>query len=134
MEKDVQGFFTGIGVQIRRDLSKDALLVVTPIKGSPAYKAGLKAGDWITSIKREVDGTGKPINPPEVTSTKGMKVQDAVKIILGKPGTKVKVTVERPGEEKPREFEISRGLVEVETVYGYKRKDDDAWDFFIDTE
>jgi C-terminal peptidase prc len=134
VEKDVQGFFTGIGVQIRRDLSKDALLVVSPIKGSPAYKAGLKAGDWITSIRREVDANGKPLDKPEVTSTKGMKVQDAVKIILGKPGTKVKIMVERPGGEKPKEYEITRGLVEVETVLGYKRKDDDSWDYFVDTE
>ena len=132
LDKEVQGFFTGIGVVIRRDLVKDALLVVTPIKGSPAYKAGLKAGDFITTIRREVDNNGKKLDAVEVTSTKGMRVQDAVKLILGKPGTKVKVVVERPGEAGTKEFEISRGLVEVESVLGYKRKSDDSWDYFID--
>ena len=64
--------------------------------------------------------------------TKGLKVQDAVKLIVGKPGTPVKVFVERPGEKEPKEYEINRGLVEVETVMGYKRKNDDSWDYFID--
>ena len=131
-EKDLQGFFTGIGVVIRRDLVKDALLVVSPIKGSPAYIAGLKAGDYVVKIRRDVDSSGKPLAAQEETSTKGMKVQDAVKLILGKPGTKVKVVVERPGEKELREFEITRGLVEVESVLGFKRKDDDSWDYFID--
>ncbi|MCE9530758.1 MAG: caspase family protein, partial [Planctomycetes bacterium] len=51
-DKDLQGFFTGIGVVIRRDLVKDALLVVSPIRGSPAYIAGLKAGDYVIKIRR----------------------------------------------------------------------------------
>jgi len=78
-----------------------------------------------------VDNNGKKLDPPEETSTKGMKVQDAVKLILGKPGTKVKVTIERAGE-KDREVEIARGLVEVESVLGHKRKTDDSWDYYID--
>jgi len=49
-----------------------------------------------------------------------MKVSDAVKLILGKPGTNVKVYVERPGEDEVKEYEISRGLVEVESVLGFK--------------
>jgi carboxyl-terminal processing protease len=59
-----------------------------------------------------------------------MSVSDAVKKILGKPGTKVKLTVERDG--KSMDVEIERGRVEVETVLGARRKDDDTWDFFID--
>ncbi len=133
-EKDLQGFFTGIGVVIRRDLAKDALLVVSPIKGSPAYNAGLKAGDYIVKIRREVDNKGEKLPQPEDTSTQGLKVQDAVKLILGTPGTKVKVYVEREGLKEPKEYEIARGLVEVESVLGAKRKDDDSWDYIIDPE
>ncbi len=130
IKRDVTGQFTGIGVQIRRDLVRDGLLVVTPIKGSPAYKAGLREGDLIVSIKREVDSEGKPLSTPEITSTKGLKVTDAVKIILGEPGTKVKITVDRDG--KLKEYELTRALVETESVYGYKRKVDDSWDWYID--
>jgi carboxyl-terminal processing protease len=130
---DVQGNFTGIGIQIRKDAATDLLLVVTPIKGSPAYKAGLLAGDLITTISRDVDEEGKPLpNAPEVTSTKGMAVGDAVKKILGKKGTKVKLTVQREGSDKPLEFEITRGQVQVETVFGVKRKANDDWDYMLD--
>ena len=132
---NVQGNFTGIGIQIRKDAATDLLLVVTPIKGSPAYKAGLLAGDLITTISRDVDEKGKPLpNAPELTSTKGLAVGDAVKKILGQPGTKVKLTVQREGSDKPLEFEITRGHVVVETVFGVKRKTNDDWDYMLDPE
>ncbi|QVL33153.1 S41 family peptidase [Telmatocola sphagniphila] len=132
VDKQTQGSFSGIGVVIRADLAKDALRVVTPIKGSPAYKAGLRTGDLITSIYRTVDRNGKPLATPETTSTKGMDTIDAVKLITGKAGTNVSVTIEREGEKDPIVYEITRGMVEVESVMGYKRKDDDTWDYYID--
>jgi carboxyl-terminal processing protease len=129
---EIQGNFTGIGIQIRKDTVSDMLLVVTPLKGSPAYKAGLEAGDIITTITREVDSQGKPLPEPEVLSTKGMPLNDAVKKILGQPGTKVKVTITREGLDKPKTFEITRGRIETESVMGYKRKDSDDWDYLVD--
>ena len=140
METLIQGNFTGIGVQIRRNLVKDLLQVVTPIINSPAYKAGLQANDLITEITRIEDDQGNPIENPKVLSTKGMPTEDAVKNILGPAGTKVKLTVQRDGEEKPLEFELIRGRVEVESVLGFKRyRDDkdhkkDTWDYVIDPE
>lgn len=132
VDKEIDGRFTGIGVQIRRDISRDGLVVVTPIRNSPAYKAGVVAGDLITEIIREVDGKGKPLEPVSVTSTKGMETSDAVKLILGLPGTKVKVKIEREGNKEPIILEITRGLVEVESVYGFKRNDNDSWNYYID--
>jgi len=134
LEQDIRGHFSGIGVQIRKNNIKDSLQVVTPIKDSPAYKAGLQAGDLITTIIREVDSEGKAINPPEIISTKGMTTEDAVKKILGKEGTKVKLVIERDGSEKPLEFNLIRGKVEVETVLGYKRNSDASWNYVIDPE
>lgn len=133
-DKEVQGNFTGIGVQIRKDSATDMLLVVTPIKGSPAYKAGVQAGDIITKIVREVDSEGNELETPETISTKGMSTQDAVKKILGKKGTKVTIFVQREGESNPREVVLQRGQVEVESVLGYKRDSKDDWDFYIDPE
>ena len=132
--QEVQGVFTGIGIQIRKDAATDLLLVVTPIKGSPAYKAGLKAGDFITKITREVDSKGDPLPKPEVIETKGLAVGDAVKKILGQPDTKVILTIQRDGVEGTKDYEITRGRVEVETVFGVKRKSDDSWDFMLDKE
>jgi C-terminal peptidase prc len=130
-KQDTEARFTGIGVQIRKDNTRDMLQVISPIKDSPAYKAGLKAGDIITKITREMDSFGKKLEKPEVISTKGLRIDEAVKKILGEKGTKVKLTVERKGEE-PKEYEITRGTVEVETILGARRKDDDTWDFYLD--
>lgn len=133
-KQDTQGRFSGIGIQIRKDATTDALLVVTPIKGSPAYHAGIKAGDLITKVIRPVDSQGKPLSPPEELYTKDLSLSDAVKKILGQPGTKVKLIIQREGEKEPREFEITRGTVEVESVLGHQRKDNDEWDYVIDPE
>ena len=99
LNKDIDGRFTGIGVQIRRDIARDGLVVVTPIRNSPAYKAGVLTGDLITEIIREVDGKGVKLDPPQVTSTKGMETTDAVKLILGLPGTKVKLKIENTASQ-----------------------------------
>jgi carboxyl-terminal processing protease len=133
-DSEVQGFFTGIGIQIRKDTATDQLLVVTPIKGSPAYKAGLQAGDIITTVTtaKVHPRTKEPLEEIEVIQTKGLPLNAAVKRILGKENTKVKLTVVREGADKPLEFEITRNRVTVESVLGYKRKTDDDWDFLID--
>jgi carboxyl-terminal processing protease len=108
------------------------LQVVTPLKGSPAYRAGLKAGDLIVSITRYEDDEGHTLSEPEVISTKGMTTSDAVKKIQGKPGTKVKLTVEREGVPEPMHFEVHRAVIEVESVMGVKRNDKDEWDYMLD--
>ncbi|CAN5624973.1 hypothetical protein BH11PLA2_BH11PLA2_40270 [soil metagenome] len=135
-ESQIKSSFSGIGIHIRRDLARDGLLCVSPIKGSPAYKEGLKAGDLITEIRREVDAEGNPINSEadKVVSTKGMKMDDALKLILGKPGVPVTVMVEREGEAKPLSFTIKRGRVSLETVLGVKRDSKDNWEYWIDEE
>jgi C-terminal peptidase prc len=130
-DDDISGTFTGIGAQVQKDLASDHLLIVTPIMGSPAYKAKLMAGDVITTIIRDVDSQGKQI-PQEVISTKGMPISKAVKLIQGQAGTKVKLTVRRDGVEKPFDLEITRGKVETESVLGARRKADDQWDYMID--
>ena len=130
--REVSGNFTGIGVQIRKDATRDQLLVITPLKGSPAYRAGVKTGDIVTTIIREVDSDGSRLPKPDVIPTKGLALNDAVKKILGKAGTDVKIIVEREGVKDPIEFKITRGLVELESVLGIKRKDNDEWDFTID--
>ncbi|MBX7103772.1 MAG: S41 family peptidase [Gemmataceae bacterium] len=131
-EIDFRGRFIGIGIQIRRDLVRDGLLVVSPIKGSPAYKAGLKAGDLITEIVTDMDAKGKPLGHTEAVSTKGMKTEDAIKRILGRPNTPITVKVEREGVAQPFTVEIKRNQVNVETVLGARRNADDSWDFMLD--
>jgi C-terminal peptidase prc len=134
-QEDTGGRFKGIGVQIRRNEARDELQVVTPIFGSPAYKAGLKANDIITTVISEVDPkTGDPYDQPKTTPTKGMTTEDAVKLIKGKEGTRIRLVVEREGAAKPLEFTLVRRDIEVESVLGYKRGDKDAWNYVIDQE
>src|SRR5262249_36843006 len=98
------------------------------------YRAGVKAGDLITEVETDRDDKGQKLPAPRGFSTQGMKTETAVKHILGEAGTPVKVTVQREGQSLPITFNLTRGLVEVETVLGAPRKSDDSWDFYIDPE
>jgi len=131
-EGEISGQFIGVGINIRKDTDTDQIYIITPILGSPAFKAGIQGGDVITSVTRYTDENGKTLDPPEILPTKGLDVSDAVKKIVGKPGSKVKLTVRRPGVEKPLEFEMKRQSVQTESVLGARRKPDASWDYFID--
>jgi C-terminal peptidase prc len=128
----LSGGFTGIGVQMRKDAFTDYMLVVTPIKGSPAYRARLQAGDLIPTITRTVDASGKLLARPEVTSTVGLTVDELRNLLLGQAGTKVTLTVQRDGRKKPFQVELARARIESESVMGLRRKASDDWDYLID--
>lgn len=132
--KQLEGRFPGVGIIIRREAVRDGLLVVTPIKGSPAFRAGIQAGDLITEVRLEVDKLGKPLpdDAKKVHSTKGMKTDDAVKLITGKPETPVTLVVEREGEKEPKVFRILRNYVMVETIHGVVRRDNMEWSYYLD--
>jgi carboxyl-terminal processing protease len=132
LAKDIRGRFPGVGIQIRKDTASDQLLVVTPIMGSPAYKAGIQAGDIITTVKLTVDKKGHTLEKPEILATKGMKLNDAVDKITGPAGTPVELTIQREGESKPLVFPLKRDYVIVGTVLGYKRNENNDWDYMID--
>jgi carboxyl-terminal processing protease len=134
MRETIQGEFKGVGIQIRKDTVSDMLQVVTPIKNSPAHKAGIYAGDLITTVTRTTDDDGKDLIMPEVISTKGMPIDQAVKKIKGKEGTKVKLTIQREGASVPLDYELVRSRVTVESVLGSKRKQEGDWDFYVDPE
>lgn len=100
MKVETEGSFGGLGIVIT--IRDERLLVISPIEGTPAYKAGIKAGDWITEIEGE--------------STKKITLFEAVHKLRGKPGTKVMITIERKGADAPLKFEIARDIIEIETV------------------
>ena len=134
VDSSLRGEFRGVGIQIRRDLVRDGLLVVSPIKGSPAYVAGIQAGDLITKIKRETDPKGDPLpeGAAREVSTQGMKTEAALELILGKVGVPITLEVERDGVAK--DYVLKRGVISVETVLGVKRDTNDDWEFVLDPE
>lgn len=136
LSKQLEGRFPGVGIIIRRDAVHDSLLVVTPVKNSPAFKAGIQAGDLITEVRLEVDKNGAPLaaDAQKVFSTKGMKTDDAVKLITGKAETPVTLIVQREGEKDPRTVRILRNFVSVESVYGTTRNDKNEWTYYVDAE
>jgi carboxyl-terminal processing protease len=100
MQVETSGSFGGLGIEIT--LRDDILTVVSPIEGTPAYRAGLQAADRIVKI----DGL----------ATKDMQLVDAVKKMRGKPGTKVTISVVREGWTEPKDFEIQREQIRVHSV------------------
>ncbi len=97
---ETKGSFSGIGIEIT--IKDKVLTVVSPIEGTPAYLAGMKAGDKIVKVEGE--------------STLDMSLMEAVKKIRGPEGSQVNLTVVREGEEKPLEFTITRGVIPLKSV------------------
>ncbi len=100
MRIDTSGELTGVGIQIVKDKESDDLIIISPIEGTPAFDAGIKAKDKILSIDN--------------ISTEGMNIEEAVKLIRGQRGTKVKLEILRGSKSF---FKIlSREKIEIKSV------------------
>jgi carboxyl-terminal processing protease len=100
LEVETRGSFGGIGIEIT--IKKDVLTVVSPVEDTPAYNAGIKAGDHIIQI----DGK----------STKDITIMEAVKQLRGPKDTKVTVTIMRDDMTKPKDFVITRSIIKIRSV------------------
>ena len=100
---ETKGSFSGIGIEIT--IRDKIITVVSPIEGTPAYNAGIKAGDKIIMVEGQ--------------STQDMNLIEAVKKIRGPEGSKVNLTIAREGMEKPLEFSITRGVIPLKSVRHY---------------
>ncbi|NAZ23926.1 MAG: PDZ domain-containing protein [Thermocrinis sp.] len=98
--QETEGEFGGVGIEI--GMEKGRPVVISPIEGTPAFKAGIKPGDVIL----EIDGE----------DTSNMSLIDVVQRIRGKVGTKVQLTIYRKGMEKPMKIELERALIKIESV------------------
>jgi carboxyl-terminal processing protease len=113
MKIDTKGSFGGLGIEIT--IKDGFLTVISPIEDTPAFKAGIKAGDQILKIEDKF--------------TKDMSIMDAVKRMRGPKGSKITITVMRDGFERPKEFSLTRDVILIKSVkfktldagYGYVR-------------
>lgn len=99
--QDISGEFSGIGAEI--NIRDNQLVVITPLKNTPAEKAGLKAGDKILKV--------------DDTQTVGLSVDEAIKLIRGERGTTVTLQIYRDGWDKPRDIPIVRDTIQVPTLH-----------------
>jgi len=99
-QSEIKGEFSGIGAEI--GIRKEILTIIAPLKGSPAERAGLKAGDKILKI--------------DDVFTNDLTLDEAVHKIRGERGTKVTLIISRSKEDKPRTIEVTRDLIRVPVI------------------
>jgi carboxyl-terminal processing protease len=113
LQSSTSGEFGGLGIEVT--MEDGVVKVITPIDDTPAYKAGIKAGDYIIKLGKK--------------SVQGLTLKKAVKLMRGKKGSTIELTVYRKGEKKPLRFTIVREVIQVKSVksklleknYGYIR-------------
>ena len=113
MSVTTSGQFGGLGIEVEQQ--NGFIRVVSPLDGTPAQKAGIKPGDLITRIDDK--------------AVKGMSLNEAVQMLRGNPGTKIKLTILRDGHDKPLHITLTRANIRVQSVksrllqpgYGYLR-------------
>lgn len=100
LQVGTHGEFGGLGIEV--GMEDGVLKVISPIEDTPAYQAGIKPGDFIIKI--------------DDTLIKGMALNDAVKRMRGKPGSKIVLTIIRKNEPKPFEITLVRAIIKVQSV------------------
>lgn len=106
-ESSVRGDFEGVGMEI--GIRKGILTVISPLNGTPSYRAGIRAGDKILKIADKI--------------TSDMTTEEAVRLIRGPKGTEIVLTVLGDGAEKPREIKITRDRIEIPNIETEKKAD-----------
>jgi carboxyl-terminal processing protease len=112
-DKVIGGSFSGVGISLRDDNGK--MLVMTPIDGGPADKAGIDAGDLIVQVDHK--------------SIEKLPIDEVVKRVSGPIGSPVTLTVDRGG--KLMDFTMKRDTITLPTVTGYQRNADESWSYYV---
>ena len=111
MKEGTEGEFGGLGLEVTMDAS--GVLVIAPIDDTPAARAGIRAGDIIVKIDDQ--------------ATRAMTLSENVKLMRGKPKTKINLVIARKGVDKPLKFTITRDIIKVQSVKMKELKDGIAY-------
>ncbi len=114
--------FGGIGIQVTFEAPTRQLKVMTPLPGTPAFKAGIRPGDRILEIDNKLTSEFK----------EGNEMDSAINLMRGKPGSVVKVKVQHIGAESPETFEITRATIKTPTVQGDHYDAKGEWSYILD--
>jgi len=116
----VQQQFGGIGIQVQPDVRTRRILVVSPLPNTPAYRAGVRAGDIVMEVEGE--------------NTEDMPLSRAVQLMKGPAGDSVSIKVRHMGESEDVSLEIERAVIQVSSVLGDQYGENGQWNFMIDEE
>lgn len=113
LQTSTSGEFGGLGIEVT--MEDGVVKVITPLVDTPAFKAGIKSGDYIIKLGKE--------------SVQGLTLKDAVNLMRGKAGTTIELTILRKGASKPLTFDLIREVIQIKSVkskmlsdgYGYIR-------------
>ncbi len=116
-QQSIQQEFVGIGIWVDGPPRTEQITVISPVFGTPAYEAGMRAGDQILAI----DGQ----------SVDGLTLQDAIERIKGPRGSQVLLSVLHEGEEDPVKMKVTRDRIRTRSVRGDTRKEGGLWNYFL---
>jgi carboxyl-terminal processing protease len=116
-EEDLNQQFVGIGIRPAIDPKTKQLLVLCSLPDSPAFAAGIRAGDRIQRIEGQ--------------NTQGLSLKDAIQRIRGRPGTSLTLAMEHAGAARPTDVTIVRRVIHEDTVQGDSRGPDGRWNFLL---
>ncbi len=117
-KKQAEGKFGGVGVQVVVNRDTRRVTIISPILGTPAFRAGIKPGDEIEAINGE--------------KTTDLNNDDVVSRISGAPGTTVNLTIRRRGTGRRMELTLTREEIHTDAILGDKRDDQQKWNFMMD--
>jgi carboxyl-terminal processing protease len=110
--------YVGTGIQIRKNDKEKLTQIMIPFPGGPARKAGARPGDLIVEVNGE--------------NMEGVPLPKVVERLQGEEGTKVSMTVRQPGESKTRLLPMTRSIIPITSVHGYRRTGEESWTFLPD--
>jgi carboxyl-terminal processing protease len=116
-EESLDQEYGGVGIEVSLEGDNKQLTVMTPLVGTPAFKAGILAGDRIVAI----NGRG----------TANLPLQEVVPMLRGRPGDEVNLTIDRAGADRPIQFRVVRARIQTDSVLGDSRNSDGSWDFLL---
>ena len=122
--EDIRQEFGGVGIHVQWDDEQHAIEVVAPLPGSPAYTAGIRAGDRIVKIEDK-----------EVREfPAGRELEEAVGLLKGPPDVQVQVSIKHPDSDDIEDITLTRAIIQLETVLGDSRNADGTWNYLLDNE